>query len=131
MENILVIKNDIIKIIDFGFAVKGNRDTYQKLFCGTPSYMPPEIVNKEKYIAQCSDVWSLGVLLYAMLYGRFPFQGKDDKKLFELINKGEVKFPEDIIVSENIKNLLKKILNVNPKLRPSPEEIINEILFGE
>jgi hypothetical protein len=131
LENILVIKNDIIKIIDFGFAVKGNRDTYQKLFCGTPSYMPPEIVNKEKYIAQCSDVWSLGVLLYAMLYGRFPFQGKDDKKLFELINKGEVKFPEDIIVSENIKNLLKKILNVNPKLRPSPEEIINEILFGE
>ena len=131
LENILVLQNDIIKIIDFGFAVKGNRDTYQKLFCGTPSYMPPEIVNKEKYIAQYSDIWSLGVLLYAMLYGRFPFKAKDDETLFELINKAEVKFPENILVNENIKNLLKKILNVEPKLRPSPDEIINYILFGE
>ena len=131
LENILVIKDDIIKIIDFGFAVKGNKDTYQKLFCGTPSYMSPEIVNKEKYIAQYSDVWSLGILLYAMLYGRFPFKAKDDKKLFELINKAEIKFPENIFVSENTKNLLKKILNVEPKLRLNPEEIINEIIYGE
>ena len=131
LENILVIKDDIIKIIDFGFSVKGSKDSYQKLFCGTPSYMPPEIVNKEKYIAQYSDVWSLGVLLYAMLYGRFPFKAKDDEKLFELINKADVHFPENIIVSENIKNLIKKILNVEPKLRPTPDEIINDILFGE
>ena len=131
LENILVIKDDIIKIIDFGFAVKGSKDTYQKLFCGTPSYMPPEIVNKEKYIAQYSDVWSLGVLLYTMLYGRFPFKAKEDEKLFELINKADVKFPEDIDVSNNIKNLLKKILNVDPKSRPSPEDIINEIMFND
>ena len=129
LENILVIKDDIVKIIDFGFAVKGSKDSYQKLFCGTPSYMSPEIVNKEKYIAQYSDVWSLGILLYAMLYGRFPFKAKDDKKLFELINKAQIKFPDDIFVSENIKNLLQKILIVDPKLRPSPEEIINEIMF--
>ena len=131
LENILVIKDDIVKIIDFGFSVKGSKETYQKLFCGTPSYMPPEIVNKEKYIAQYSDIWSLGVLLYTMLYGRFPFKAKDDERLFELINKAEVKFPENIFVSENIKILIKKILNIEPKLRPSPEEIINEILLGE
>ena len=131
LENILVIKDDIIKIIDFGFAVKGSKDTYQKLFCGTPSYMPPEIVNKEKYIAQYSDVWSLGVLLYTMLYGRFPFKAKEDDKLFELINKADVKFPEDIDVSNNIKNLLKKIFNVDPKSRPSPDDIINEIIFND
>jgi serine/threonine protein kinase len=131
LENILVIKDDIVKIIDFGFSVKGSKETYQKLFCGTPSYMPPEIVNKEKYIAQYSDIWSLGVLLYTMLYGRFPFKAKDDERLFELINKAEVKFPENIFVSENIKILIKKILNIEPKLRPSPEEIINEIVFDE
>ena len=130
LENILVIKDDIVKIIDFGFSIKGTKDTYQKLFCGTPSYMPPEIVNKEKYIAQYSDIWSLGVLLYTMLYGRFPFKAKNDEKLFELINEADVKFPDNIYVSENIKKLIKKILNVEPKLRPSPEEIINDILFG-
>ena len=129
LENILVIKDDIIKIIDFGFAVKGNKETYQKLFCGTPSYMPPEIVNKEKYIAQYSDIWSLGVLLYTMLYGRFPFKAKDDETLFELINEAKVKFPENISVNENIKALIKKLLNVDPKLRPSPEDIINEIIY--
>ena len=129
LENIVVIKDDIIKIIDFGFAVKGNKETYQKLFCGTPSYMPPEIVNKEKYIAQYSDIWSLGVLLYTMLYGRFPFKAKDDETLFELINEAKVKFPENISVNENIKALIKKLLNVDPKLRPSPEDIINEIIY--
>ena len=131
LENILVQNDDTIKLIDFGFAVKGNKETYQKLFCGTPSYMPPEIVNKEKYIAQYSDIWSLGVLLYTMLYGRFPFRAKDDDKLFSLINSGNIEFPEYIPVNECIKNLIKKIINFNPKLRPSPEEIICEIIFNE
>ena len=131
LENILVKQDDIIKIIDFGFAVKGSKDSYQKLFCGTPSYMSPEIVNKEKYIAQYSDVWSLGVLLYAMLFGKFPFRAKDDETLFMLINKGEFDFPDYISVSENIKIVIKKILNLDPKLRPSPEEIINEIMLYE
>ena len=131
LENILVLDDDTIKLIDFGFAVKGNKDTYQKLFCGTPSYMPPEIVNKEKYIAQYSDVWSLGVLLYTMLYGRFPFRAKDDDTLFSLINEGKIIFPENIPVRESIKFLIKQIINVNPKMRPSPEEIICEIMFDE
>ena len=130
LENILVIQDDIIKLIDFGFAIKSNKETYQKLLCGTPSYMAPEIVNKEKYIAQYSDVWSLGVLLYTMLFGRFPFRAKDDEKLFRLINEGIIVFPEDIPVHGYIKNLIKKILNINPRLRPNIDEIINEINFA-
>ena len=131
LENTLVKEDDIIKIIDFGFAIKSSKDSYQKLFCGTPSYMSPEIVNKEKYIAQYSDIWSLGVLLYAMLFGKFPFRAKDDETLFMLINKGEFDFPEYINVDEKIKIMIKKILNLEPKLRPSPEEIINDIILYE
>ena len=130
LENILVLEDDIVKIIDFGFAIKCNKDSYQKFFCGTPSYMAPEIVNKEKYIPQYSDIWSLGVLLFTMVYGRFPFRAKEDEQLFNLISEGNVIFPGNINVSDNIKRLIKKIINVHPILRPTAEEIIRDIIFG-
>ena len=127
LENILIIKEDIIKIIDFGFAVKTDRETYQNLLCGSPSYMAPEIVNKEKYIAQYSDIWSLGVLFYSMLYGRFPFKAQTQEELFKKINEAQVEFPEDIEVNDKIKILLKRIFVVVPTQRPSLQEILNDI----
>ena len=125
LENILVLKNDTIKIIDFGFGVKCNKDTYQKLFCGTPSYMAPEIVKKEKYIASYSDVWSLGVLFYAMLFGIFPFKGKDEDELFEKIKEAYFTFPEYNRISNKTKELFKKIFVVIPNQRISFEDMIN------
>ena len=98
---------------------------YQKLFCGTPSYMPPEIVKKEKYIACYSDIWSLGVLFYAMLYGIFPFKGKDDDDLFEKINEAQIIFPEYNLISDKIKELFGKIFVVNPTQRVSLDDMIN------
>ena len=125
LENILVLKDDTIKIIDFGFGIKCNRDTLQKLFCGTPSYMAPEIVKKEKYIACYSDIWSLGVLFYAILFGIFPFKGKDDDELFEKINEANLVFPEYNPLSEKIKQMLQKIFVHTPNERISLDEIIN------
>ena len=127
LENILLIKDDIVKIIDFGFAVKATKENYQKLFCGTISYMAPEIVNKEKYIAQFSDIWSLGVLLFVMLFGRFPFRAKKQEELFREINEANVNFPEDIQISENTKNLIRKIFIVVPTQRLSLNEILIEL----
>ena len=128
LENILLINNEIVKIIDFGFAVKATKETYQKLFCGTPSYMAPEIVNKEKYIAHYSDLWSMGVLFFAMLYGRFPFRAKSQEKLFEKINEANVVFPDDIVVSDKLKNLLRKIFVITPVKRISLNELLNELI---
>ena len=125
LENILVLKDDTIKIIDFGFGVKCNRDTYQKLFCGTPSYMAPEIVKKEKYIACYSDIWSLGVLFFAMLYGIFPFKGKDEDDLFEKINEAKLLFPEYNPIGEKTKQLFEKIFVINPIGRISLDDMIN------
>ena len=89
--------------------------------------MAPEIVKRDKYIAQYSDIWSLGVLFYSMLYGRFPFKGKTQKELFENIKKGEVEFPDYINIKEKIISLIKKIFVISPIQRPSLNEILDEI----
>ena len=69
----------MIKIIDFGFAAftmdAAGRNQRLKIFCGTPSYMAPELVRKHEYDGQYVDLWALGVLLYSMLTGTFPFKG--------------------------------------------------------
>ena len=131
LENILIVNNKIIKIIDFGFAIKCNRNEYQEFFCGTVYYMPPEIVNKEKYIPFYSDIWSLGVLLYTMLFGDFPFRAQKQEKLFELITEGNLIFPDDIEVSDKAKNLLSKIIVIKPSKRITLEEILNDAWFQE
>ena len=127
LENILVMKNDIIKIIDFGFAVKCNKDSYQKLFCGTPSYMAPEILNKKKYSPYYSDIWSLGVLFYAMIYGKFPFDynNKDIDDEFEEITAINIKYYDEINANENIINIFKRIFILEPKERVSLNEILD------
>ena len=125
LENILVLKDDTVKIIDFGFGIICKDDSYQKLFCGTKSYMPPEIIKKEKYIASYSDIWSLGVLFYAMLFGVFPFKGKDEDELFEKIKEAKITFPEYNPISEKTKELFEKIFVIIPSERISLDDMIN------
>ena len=129
LENILILNNNVIKLIDFGFAVKCQRNEYQEFFCGTLYYMPPEIVNKQKYIPFYSDIWSLGVLLYTMLFGNFPFKANTEEKLFELINEAKVVFPDYVDVSDEVKKLLLKIIVIEPKKRISLEDILNDPWF--
>jgi MAP/microtubule affinity-regulating kinase len=85
LENIIIDKKGVIKLIDFGFCCSTAQDALLKIFCGTPSYMSPEIVNKREYLGAPTDIWASGVLLYAMLCGQFPFKGVSDKDLFKKI----------------------------------------------
>ena len=75
MQNILINEKFEIKLIDFGFANYHDPDKKFSVFCGTYSYMAPELVCRIPYDAKATDVWSLGVLLYIMLTGDFPFKG--------------------------------------------------------
>ena len=76
LENILIDTSNLnIKLIDFGFAIKISNQKKLTIFCGTPSYMCPEIVKKIEYFGKPADIWALGILLYVMLYGKFPFRG--------------------------------------------------------
>jgi serine/threonine protein kinase len=69
----------MVKLIDFGFSVLVNAQNQRlKVFCGTPSYMAPEITKKADYEGMPVDIWALGVLLYVMLTGNFPFRGTSE-----------------------------------------------------
>lgn len=77
LENILLDQSNTIKIIDFGFSILMQKDRLLNVFCGTPSYMSPELATKKDYQGWHADVWALGVLLYVFLCGKFPFRGID------------------------------------------------------
>lgn len=74
LTNILIDDEYTVKIIDFGFACEANER--HKMYCGTPSYMAPEIVEKKLYFPKPTDIWSLGVVLYKLLTGEYIFGGK-------------------------------------------------------
>ena len=85
VEKELERKNELekLKIIDFGFATNSREPL--KVFCGTPSYMSPEIVSKKEYYGNEADIWACGVVMYVILTGLFPFKSTDEKGLFKKI----------------------------------------------
>lgn len=80
LENIIINPTTrYIKLIDFGFSVFSTKPL--KLFCGTPSYMAPEIISKKEYYGGPTDIWTCGVAYYVMLTGHFPFTAHTDREL--------------------------------------------------
>jgi serine/threonine protein kinase len=87
-------ESNTLKLIDFGFSCSSVERL--KVFCGTPSYMSPEIVTKKEYLGSPSDIWACGVLLYILICGAFPFKSSLEKELFRRIEKGIFQYPEGI-----------------------------------
>ena len=125
MENLLLDEHYNVKIIDFGFSICAATNQRLKIFCGTPSYMAPEIVMKKEYCGPPADMWSLGILLFAMLCGSFPFRGATENELFRCISRCQYSFPAS--VSNAAKGLISKLLCLNPDKRATAKDVcLNE-----
>ncbi|GMF56667.1 unnamed protein product [Phytophthora fragariaefolia] len=135
LENVLLDESSgHATVIDFGFsdleeyplldpAGASKKIVKKKNFCGTPSYMAPEVVTSERYDGRPVDIWSLGVLLYVMLCGKFPFQGVSFHQLYQKLRSGSQQLVIPPALSAEARTLLQSLLIVDPAKRPSASEL--------
>lgn len=115
-----------IKITDFGLAKANNKNATMHTACGTPGYVAPEVLKGKAY-GPAVDMWSLGVILYILLCGFPPFYAADEQELYKMIRNASFSFPSPFWdeISTNAKDLIKKLLTVDPKVRYTPEDVLN------
>ena len=124
LHNIIIGLQGEVKIIDLGYGIQYQTGQKISSFCGTPSYMSPEVISREPYDAFKADVWSFGVCLYKALTGKFPFPGVSQTNLFYNIRKGHYELPAHL--SEHAKKLIGMLLVPDPSMRPPIQDILNQ-----
>ena len=125
-ENILMDEHGYLKLADFGMAKKLKEDEKAMSFCGTPEYLAPEIITMEGH-DKSADWWSFGILLFEMLCGLPPFYVENLDRMYDLIKTSPVKFPKRINLSEEAKDIIRKLLDKNPRKRLGSQNGIEEI----
>ncbi|EDO15082.1 hypothetical protein Kpol_431p9 [Vanderwaltozyma polyspora DSM 70294] len=127
-ENLLLDKKRrIIKIADFGMAALQVSNRLLQTSCGSPHYASPEIVMGKCYNGAPSDIWSCGIILFALLTGHLPFNDDNIKKLLIKVQNGRYQMPS--YISQEAKNLISRILVVDPSKRISTEQILSHPLL--
>ncbi|KAH6917782.1 CAMK/CAMKL/GIN4 protein kinase [Coprinopsis sp. MPI-PUGE-AT-0042] len=128
-ENILIasLNPPVVKIADWGMAAFAPPSLQLETSCGSPHYASPEIVNGEKYHGTATDIWSCGVILYALLTGRLPFDDKNVRTLLSKVKSGKYDTPSWI--DPMAKDLLAKMLVVDVTKRITIPEILNHPWF--
>lgn len=126
LENLLIDTYKNIKIIDFGFSTCIPNEKKIKIFCGTPSYMAPEIVLKTEYCGPPADIWAIGVLMFTILCGQFPYRGATDEELYNKICKADYHIPPEVLayLSSEAKDLLAKLFSIKAEERPTAKELL-------
>ncbi|GKZ30092.1 hypothetical protein AbraIFM66950_007786 [Aspergillus brasiliensis] len=120
-ENILLDGQGNVKLADFGMAALQPSHRWLDTSCGSPHYAAPEIVGGKRYLGDKADIWSCGIILYALLTGFLPFDGDDTHRTLELVRRGDFEIPPNI--SREAADLIIRILEKNPDHRISMSEI--------
>ncbi|CAD8134871.1 unnamed protein product [Paramecium pentaurelia] len=118
-ENLLLTSDRDILIADFGLS--NLQKDILKTCCGSPCYAAPEMIKGEPYDGQMTDIWSCGIILFAMICGYLPFDDLNTQNLYQKIINAEFTFPKHISI--DAKDLLKRILVVDPQKRYSIQQI--------
>ncbi|CAD0021640.1 unnamed protein product [Aureobasidium pullulans] len=130
LENILLDKHGNVKLVDFGFTREYQGSTsYLQTWCGTVCYSAPEMLKGEKYAGEKVDVWSLGIILYALLCGELPFDDDDENDTKQRILKEDPKYPE--YIPEGAKDLMSKLLSRRPLIRPALADVLRHSWLQE
>ena len=124
-DNCLITEDDVLKIVDFGVSemFEKHTDMNTTKSAGSPAFMPPELcVAKHGPVSgRAADVWSMGITLYCLRFGRIPFEKTNMMELYESIRADGVDIDGD--VDENFKDLIYRILEKDPNIRISMEEL--------
>ncbi|TIB99286.1 Pkinase-domain-containing protein [Wallemia mellicola] len=130
LENILLDKDGNVKLGDFGFAREfdDGPGNLMSTWCGTTAYASPEMLRGEKYSGKETDIWSAGIILYALLTGGLPFDDDDEDVMKELVLKGEYYNPSDFL-SPDACDLISSILQQKPSDRLTIEQILAHPFF--
>lgn len=117
-----------VKIVDFGLSNTYKEAELLKTACGSPCYASPEMIAGKRYKGLNSDIWSCGIILYAMACGYLPFEDPNTNKLYKKILNCDYLLPG--FISPGSKDMIKKILVVDPEKRASLSEIKNHFWFS-
>ena len=124
-ENLLLDNDFNIKLCDYGWATYFTPGKFLTVYCGTPEYVSPEVIKKYPYNEKV-DIWGLGVLIFELVFGYAPFSSTFNEERFNNIKAGKINWPKDLNDEyKDLKDLIEKILKVDPKERISLDEIEN------
>jgi [calcium/calmodulin-dependent protein kinase] kinase len=124
-DNLLITDDDVLKIVDFGVSemFEKSSEMFTAKSAGSPAFLPPElcVTNHGDISGKAADIWSMGVSLYCLRFGRIPFERSGVLDMYEAIKNNEPDFDPDC--EPDIDDLLKKLLDKSPKTRITMAEI--------
>ncbi|KAJ8326843.1 hypothetical protein BDV3_001477 [Batrachochytrium dendrobatidis] len=126
-ENLLLDKNRNVKVADFGMANMQVPSKMLETSCGSPHYASPEIIKGIRYDGAASDIWSCGIILYALITGNLPFDDENIRRLLNKVKTGLFFIPDH--VGPEARDLIKRMLVVDPAKRISMKDVIQHPWF--